>query len=105
MLERKREARVRTEETTATWRADLDTLAFKVAGHEGWCMVHRLAFRTLIGRDPDAEACTAFHRANAGAFAAAALLKIARKRLPSDASLHLTSRDVARRLGSPSSRD
>ena len=91
--------------STSTWRADLDALAFRVPGHDGWCMVHRLAFRTLVGAEPDATACVAFHRENADAFAAAALVKIAQRRLPPDANLHLTSRDVARRLGSASSGD
>ena len=30
------------------WRHDIDALAFRPEGHRGTCVVHRLAFRTLM---------------------------------------------------------
>ena len=36
----------------ALWRDDIDAVAFRPAGGESFCLVHRLAFRTLIGRQP-----------------------------------------------------
>ena len=77
------------------WRSDIDALAFEPAGHAGSCTVHRLAFRTLLGRMPTPEDCVAFFAANAPAFQAAARAKIARRRLAPGANFHLTSRDVA----------
>lgn len=82
--------------TTTAWRADLDALAFRFAGHDGWCLVHRQAFRALIGREAGTEDCLAFFEAQASAFAAAAAAKVARAGLAADANLHLTSRDVKR---------
>lgn len=85
--------------TDLSWRADIDALVFRPAGHGGWCAVHRLAFRALLGkRTPTPEECLAYAAAHFGAFEAAAAGKIARRGYDVAASLHLTSRDVTRFL-------
>ncbi|MCY1664255.1 hypothetical protein [Rhizobium sp. SL86] len=35
--------------SSAEWREDLDALQFPVPGHDAHCLVHRLAFRALVG--------------------------------------------------------
>jgi hypothetical protein len=80
----------------ATWREDLDALAFRPEGHEGTCVVHRLAFRTLMRVTPTPDACIAYFTANEGAFRASAQAKIRRRALPPGTNFHLTSRDLAR---------
>ena len=84
------------------WRCDIEALIFPVRDHAGVCAVHRGAFRTLLGFDPAPADCLAFFRDHRRAFEAAAGLKIARKRIPPGRNLHLTSRDVARKLLEPS---
>ncbi|MBK1839538.1 hypothetical protein JHL17_19185 [Azospirillum sp. YIM B02556] len=82
-----------------SWRADIDALVFRPQEHDGWCAVHRLAFRALLGRrEPAPEDCLAYAATHAAAFEAAAAGKIARRGYDAVASLHLTSRDVARLL-------
>jgi hypothetical protein len=78
----------------AIWRDDIDALAFRPAGHDGFCMVHRLALRTVIGYPAAAAECLSFFAANRQIFEAAARDKIARAALPADANFHLTSRDI-----------
>ncbi|PWC32795.1 DUF1488 family protein [Azospirillum sp. TSO35-2] len=78
------------------WRAEIDALVFRPAGHGGWCAVHRLAFRALLGRrEPAPEDCLAYAADHRGALEAAAAGKIARRGYDVAASLHLTSRDIA----------
>lgn len=78
----------------AVWRAEIDSLEFAVDA--GACVIHRLAFRTLVDGAATPEACLAFFSANRPLFLAAARTKIARDALPSDARFHLTSRDLKR---------
>jgi len=40
------------------WRDDIDALQFEPAGHGGLCLVHRLAFRRLLGVMLSADAAT-----------------------------------------------
>jgi hypothetical protein len=80
------------------WRSDVDALSFRPEGHDGACMVHRHAFRTLLKHMPTPEECAAFFHAQATAFHFAARGKIAHARLAPDANLHLTSRDLARAM-------
>ena len=80
------------------WRHDVDALAFEPEGHDGACMVHRLAFRSLMRLVPSPEACLAYFTAHEDAFHASARAKISRKALRPDATFHLTSRDLARAL-------
>ncbi|RUQ69389.1 DUF1488 family protein [Azospirillum doebereinerae] len=82
------------------WRPAIDSLAFHPAGHEGFCAVHRLAFRTLLGRDGTPDDCLAYFAEHRSAFDRAAAAKIARRGLGVAVNLHLTSRDIARALGS-----
>jgi len=82
----------------ARWRADIQSLVFPLRDHAATCAVHRGAFRTLLGKVPTQEACLAYFETFEGAFRAAALLKIARQRIPAGTNLHLTSRDIARKL-------
>lgn len=82
----------------ARWRADIQSLVFPLGDHAAICAVHRGAFRTLLGAEPTPEACLAYFEKLEEAFRAAALLKIARKGIPAGTNLHLTSRDIARKL-------
>jgi len=81
-----------------TWRHDLDALAFRPESHDGTCMVHRLAFRTLMQRVPTPEGCLAYFTAHEHAFRASAQAKIGRRGIPAGTNFHLTSRDLARAL-------
>jgi hypothetical protein len=78
---------------SSTWRSDLDSLSFRPAGHSGQCLVHRRAFRTILGFNPTPAACFLQQQS---AFQAAAAAKIARTSLAADANFHLTSRDILR---------
>lgn len=80
------------------WRGDIASLVFPVAGHGAICAVHRGAFRTLLGAEPTPEACLGHFRTFEAAFRAAAAAKIARKGILPGTNLHLTSRDIARKL-------
>ncbi len=82
----------------ATWRHDINALAFRPDGHDGTCMVHRLAFRTLMRLLPTPDACIAYFAAHEDAFLVSAQAKIRRSALPPDTNFHLTSRDLARAL-------
>jgi Protein of unknown function (DUF1488) len=85
-----------------TWRSDIDALAFQPDGGQAYCMVHRRAFRTLLGFDPSPEECETHFRMHRDAFEAAARAKMLETKIASGLNFHLTSRDVARQLGSPS---
>jgi hypothetical protein len=85
----------------STWRPDLDSLSFRPQGHGGHCVVHRRAFQTLLGFRPSPEDCAACFAERRAAFHRAAAAKIIRVSLHKDANFHLTSRDVARALGTP----
>jgi hypothetical protein len=87
-----------TGDSPAKWRHDIDALAFQPEGHRGTCVVHRLAFRTLMRVVPAPETCLAYFTEHEGAFRASAQAKISRKRLQPGANFHLTSRDLARAL-------
>ena len=82
----------------ARWRDDIASLVFPVRGHGAICAVHRGAFRTLIRAEPSPEDCLGYFRRFESAFREAARAKIARKGVSAGTSLHLTSRDVARKL-------
>ncbi|UGY13250.1 hypothetical protein [Bradyrhizobium septentrionale] len=82
----------------AHWRADIASLVFGVPEHSAICAVHRGAFRTLLGTDPTPDACLGYFCQFEEAFRAAARAKILRKRIPVATNLHLTSRDIARKL-------
>ena len=82
----------------AHWRDDIASLVFAVTGHGAICAVHRGAFRTLLGTEPSPEDCLGYFRRFEAAFRAAAGAKIARRNILAGTSLHLTSRDVARKL-------
>jgi len=83
----------------ADWRDDIDALVFRPAGHRGFCMVHRLALRTVIGRPPSPAECLDYFAANQPMFEAAAQARIAQAGLAPDANFHLTSRNLS--PGSP----
>ena len=80
------------------WRDDITSLVFPVPGHGAICAVHRGAFRTLLGAEPTPDACLGYFRQFEAAFRAAAGAKIRRKGILPGTSLHLTSRDIARKL-------
>ena len=83
------------------WRSDIEALAFQPGGPHVLCMVHRRAFRALLGFDLGPAECEAFFLATPTAFEAAARAKMAGNKNASTMNFHLTSRDVARQLGSP----
>jgi hypothetical protein len=80
------------------WRTDISSLVFQIQGHTAICAVHRGAFRTLLGTNPTPEACLGYFARFEDVFRLAAQAKIARKRIPVGTNLHLTSRDIARKL-------
>jgi hypothetical protein len=80
------------------WRDDIDALAFQPADHEGLCMVHRCAFRTLLRAVPSPRQCVDFYQSHQDAFQAAARAKVVRAGVAETANFHLTSRDVTRQL-------
>ncbi|WP_456731961.1 hypothetical protein [Bradyrhizobium sp. USDA 3364] len=80
------------------WRGDIASLIFPVPEHGAICAVHQGAFRTLLGMEPAPEACIRHFERYQDAFRAAARAKILRKGIPLGTNLHLTSRDIARKL-------
>ncbi|WP_244622885.1 DUF1488 family protein [Microvirga brassicacearum] len=78
------------------WREDIDSLAFRPDGHNGLCVVHRLAFRALVGARLSPEICLAYFREHRARFNDAARAKAGRKGLPAHSNFHLTSRDLRR---------
>ena len=81
------------------WRDDIDALVFEPVEHRGFCMVHRLAFRTLLRFCPRPDDCTAYFIVHERAFRAAAGAKIVRANVARGKNFHLTSRDVIRQIG------
>lgn len=86
------------EDARTRWRHDIDALAFEPDGHRGMCMVHRLAFRSLLRLTPASAECMAYFAAHEAAFRQAAQAKILRKGIRSGTSFHLTSRDLSQTL-------
>ena len=86
------------QDDAASWRGDIEALAFRPDGHGGFCMVHRLAFRTLLRFSPKPEECEAFFRANEPAFQAAARARIDRDDVDHGVNFHLNSREVSRQI-------
>lgn len=82
----------------AEWSDELDALRFTVPGHGAPCAMHRLAFKALLGQEPEKDACLRFFHENRTAFLMAAKSKINRLELPKDRSLHINSRDLRRAL-------
>ncbi|CAN7694575.1 hypothetical protein LJR231_005698 [Phyllobacterium sp. LjRoot231] len=82
----------------AKWREDLDALQFGAVNHGGVCIVHRLAFRRLLGFTPDRDDCIAYFAGHVTAFGAAASAKIAVRRMLPACNFHLDSRDIRRQL-------
>ena len=82
----------------AFWREDINSLAFRPRGHGGTCVVHRLAFRAIVGAHVSPQTCQACFDDHRAAFEQAARAKIDLKQLPADANFHLTSRDLRRAL-------
>jgi hypothetical protein len=85
------------------WRADVDALAFvpvdgSVDHRTGQCFVHRRAFATLLGRDPQPAECARYFQEHQAAFHSAAQQKIARAAVKAGENFHLTSRDIAREI-------
>lgn len=84
------------------WEVAIDALSFRPRGHDGHCVVHRRAFRVLVGGAADPGLCLAFARDHASALEAAAAGRIAARGLPAGARFHLTSREIRRALsGAP----
>lgn len=84
----------RTETGSFFWREDIDSLAFHPEGHQGLCVIHRRAFRTLLGFLPEPHDCCKHFESQQPIFQRAAIEKIARAGLLSDENFHLNSRDI-----------
>lgn len=84
----------------ADWNSNTEALAFQPDGHQEYCMIHRRAFRTLLGFTPTPEDCELFFFANRDAFQEAARTKILTKKIAPGLNFHLTSRDVCREIKS-----
>lgn len=82
----------------AEWREDIDALQFAAVNHGGVCVMHRLAFRSLLGFTPQREDCLAYFAMHSAAFDTAASAKIAAANIPPGRNFHLNSRDVSRHL-------
>jgi hypothetical protein len=80
------------------WRSDIDSLAFHLSGHKGICVIHRRAFRTLLGCTPSPQQSIDFYLLHRDSFEAAARAKLATRSIHESENFHLTSRDVRRRL-------
>lgn len=80
------------------WREDIEALAFRPDGHDGFCMVHRHAFRTLLRRSPSERECAEFFLGHREIFEAAARAKVLRAKIAESDNFHITSRDVLRRM-------
>jgi hypothetical protein len=80
------------------WRVDIESLVFPIRDYGAICAIHRGAFRTLLGVDPTPQACLAYFEEFEAAFRTAASFKITRKCIAVGTNLHLTSRDVSRKL-------
>jgi hypothetical protein len=87
-----------SQSKTPTWRDEIDALVFGLADHQGVCMVHRRAFRTLLRTTPSPQQCVDFFNTHQDAFQAAARAKVLRASVANTANFHLTSRDVTRQL-------
>jgi hypothetical protein len=61
-------------------------------------VIHRRAFGTLLGSEPERNACEQYFAMHRAAFERAAAAKIRRAGLATLDSLHLNSRDLARAL-------
>lgn len=88
----------------AEWRPDIDALQFAAVPGNA-CMVHRLAFRRLLGRSPCPADCIAYFTAHTPAFCAAVAAKMTRDGLTPGRSFHLNSRDIARQVERAAARD
>jgi hypothetical protein len=87
-----------SESQIPSWRDDIDSLVFYPTQHDGFCAVHRRAFRTLLDNAPTAEDCLAYFNTHHEAFQAAAAAKILRDTIASASSLHINSRDIRRAI-------
>jgi hypothetical protein len=74
----------------------LDALSFQPPGHIGECLVHRGAWRTLLGFDPSPDQCLQWFGAHRARIYDAAADKIKGARLGSGDRFHLSSRDISR---------
>jgi hypothetical protein len=93
-----REMSLHKQHSLVSWRDDIEALAFEPDRHDGFCMVHRLAFRTLLRFSPEPSDCEAFFRVHERAFRAAAAAKIVQENVDRGVNFHLTSRDVSRHI-------
>jgi hypothetical protein len=82
----------------AFWRSDIDALTFPVESHSASCVVHRRAFRTLLRFEPTPRDCLQYFHERSQAFRLAANAKITQKNIPMGTNLHLTSREIGRKL-------
>lgn len=83
-------------DATVLWRDDIDSLAFRPEGHEGWCVMHRRAFRTLLGFEPTPQDCMDYFNNERQTFQQAAREKIRLASIVSESNFHLNSRDIQR---------
>jgi hypothetical protein len=84
------------QSTQIIWRADIDSLAFYPTEHRGQCVIHRRAFRALLGFDAQQQDCLNCFEMRRATFERAAQTKIQRGKLAATSNFHLNSRDIQR---------
>jgi hypothetical protein len=60
------------------WREDVDAVEFQPTDHQGVCLMHRRAFRTLMRAPSSPQQCVDFYNTHQDAFQAAARAKVLR---------------------------
>jgi hypothetical protein len=86
------------QKLSALWRNEIDSLAFQPVGHEGFCVIHRRAFRSLLNSEPTSQSCLDFFIHSQPLFEQAALEKIQRAGIALTENFHLNSRNIRRLL-------
>lgn len=79
----------------AQWAAEADAVRFS-APNGGSCLIHRLAFRALLGRDPRVAECVDFVNLNIEAISAAAATRLSSAKIGRGINFHLNSRQIRR---------
>ncbi|MFH0295734.1 hypothetical protein AAFX91_00635 [Bradyrhizobium sp. 31Argb] len=87
-----------SDKSEPIWRSDIDSSAFRPTGHMGICVMHRRAFRTLLGYTPSPRQCIDFYLIHRDSFEAAAHAKLIARSIRETENFHLTSRDIRRRI-------
>jgi putative heme iron utilization protein len=77
------------------WASDADAVRFS-APNGGNCYIHRLAFRVLLGREPQKQDCLDFVRNNVPAITCAVDARLRTAKIEQGTNFHLNSRHLRR---------